>query len=137
MEGLLYLFHERANDITDIQEEYVSRIQGTEGQKIEGYLSKIVELNEAIKNSNILGSPALELNDQRNQLIDELATYLPIDVTYEDQNVGGNITVDTLNITFTDSKGVTHTLLDDDQRGKAWDSMGPTSTRSSMNLRRL
>ncbi|HIZ81245.1 MAG TPA: flagellar hook-associated protein FlgK [Candidatus Mediterraneibacter pullistercoris] len=117
MEGLLNLFHERANDITDIQEEYVSRIQGTEGQKIEGYLSKIVELNEAIKNSNILGSPALELNDQRNQLIDELATYLPIDVTYEDQNVGGNITVDTLKITFTDSNGVTHTLIDDDQRG--------------------
>ena len=61
METLLNLFHERANDISDIKSEYVEKLQTTEGQKIEGYLNSILELNQSIKNSQILGEPALEL----------------------------------------------------------------------------
>lgn len=117
METLLNLFHERANDISDIKSEYVEKLQTTEGQKIEGYLNSILELNQSIKNSQILGEPALELMDQRNGLIDELATYLPIDVTYENQNMGANTIVETLKITFQDTDGNTYVLIDDNEKG--------------------
>ncbi|HJD46751.1 MAG TPA: flagellar basal body protein, partial [Candidatus Mediterraneibacter norfolkensis] len=69
METLVNLFHESAKDITDMKVEFVDRITGTEAQKIDSYLSDILELNESIKNSQILGNPALELMDQRNSLI--------------------------------------------------------------------
>ena len=117
METLVNLFHESAKDITDMKVEFVDRITGTEAQKIDSYLSDILELNESIKNSQILGNPALELMDQRNSLIDELATYLPINVSYEELNVGGNVKVDTLKITFRDTDGNEHTLIDDNEKG--------------------
>lgn len=117
METLVNLFHESAKDINDMKLEFVDRITGTEAQKIDSYLSDILELNESIKNSQVLGNPALELMDQRNALIDELATYLPIDVSYEEMNVGGNVKIETLKITFKDSTGGVHTLIDDNQKG--------------------
>lgn len=117
METLVNLFHESAKDITDMKVEFVDRITGTEAQKIDSYLSDILELNESIKNSQILGNPALELMDQRNSLIDELATYLPINVSYEELNVGGNVKIDTLKITFQDTDGNVHTLIDDNEKG--------------------
>ncbi len=117
METLLNLFHESAKDITDMKAEFVDRIVGTETQKIDSYLNDILELNQSIKNSQVLGNPALELMDQRNALIDELATYFPISVTYEETNMGGNIKVDTLKITFQDENGTSYTLIDDNKRG--------------------
>ena len=117
METLVNLFHESAKDITDMKGEFVDRIVGTESQKIDSYLNDILELNESIKNSQVLGNPALELQDQRNMLLDELATYLPINVTYEEKNMGGNVTIDTLKITFKDEKNNTYTLIDDNKRG--------------------
>ena len=117
METLISLFHENAKNIQDINGEYVDRLMGTDQQKIEGYLNDIVELNKSIKNSQILGSPALELQDQRNALIDELATYLPINVSYEKTNVGGNITLETLKVTFRDANNNEYILIDDNDRG--------------------
>lgn len=113
MEVLLNIFHENASDLTDIQKEQVSKLIGTEQQKIQSYLENIAELNASIKRSQVLGDPALELMDQRNSLIDELATYLPIDVTYDSQSVGGGVSVDILKITFTDTDGNIHELVND------------------------
>ena len=52
-------------------------------QKVDGILEKIQELNEQIRRSDINGDSALELRDQRNTLIDELSSYVKIDVTYD------------------------------------------------------
>lgn len=117
METFINLIHDNAKEITSLKQEYIDKLTGSESSQIESYLSKIVELNQSIKNSNVLGNPALELIDQRNQLIDDLATYLPIDVTYEEKRMGASTKVDTLKITFTDADGVTHTLIDDNEKG--------------------
>ena len=113
METFINLIHDNAKELTSLRQEYVTKLTGTDEQEIDSILSKIVELNESIKNSHVLGNPALELMDQRNELIDSLATYLPIDVTYEEQTMGANITIETLKVTFTDADGNQHTLIDD------------------------
>lgn len=117
METFINLVHDNAKEITSLKQEYIDKLTGSESSEIESYLTKIVELNQSIKNSQVLGNPALELMDQRNQLIDELATYLPIDVTYEEKNMGANTKVETLKITFTDGDGTVHTLIDDNEKG--------------------
>ena len=117
METFINLVHDNAKEITALKQEYIDKLTGSESSEIESYLTKIVELNHSIKNSQVLGNPALELMDQRNQLIDELATYLPIDVTYEEKNMGANTKVETLKITFTDADGNQHTLIDDNEKG--------------------
>lgn len=117
METFINLIHDNAKELTSLRQEYVTKLTGTDEQEIDSILSKIVELNESIKNSHVLGNPALELMDQRNELIDSLATYLPIDVTYEEQTMGANITIETLKVTFTDANGNQHTLIDDQDKG--------------------
>ena len=51
-------------------------------------------------------------------MIDELATYLPIDVSYTPQSVGGGVNVDTLQITFRDANGDPHILVNDSNTAK-------------------
>lgn len=117
MEVLINYFHESGENIESLKTEIITRLEGTEEQKIQAYLDNIVELNQSIKNSQVLGEPALELMDQRNAIIDELATYLPINVTYEKKSMGGNVSVETLKITFKDSEGESHVLIDDNTSG--------------------
>lgn len=56
----------------------------------------IAKLNKQIRESNISGNPALELSDERNMLIDELSTYLDIEVDVEPLDIGGGKTIDEL-----------------------------------------
>lgn len=117
MEVLFNTIHENGKKIHDLQDELVGELQKTTVPDLNEYLEKIKVLNESIKNTQILGGAALELQDQRDSLIDELATYLPIDVSYKDMNIGGGIKVDTLQISFTDSNGDKYILIDDAEIG--------------------
>ncbi|MFR2837005.1 MAG: FlgK family flagellar hook-associated protein [[Clostridium] nexile] len=74
-------------------------------------------MNKSIKNSQILGNPALELQDQRNDLIDQLASYLPITVKYRDEEVGPGQFVEVLDVHFTASDGSKYTLISDSDFG--------------------
>ena len=74
-------------DLTDVDIPAVNKI-----------LTSIQELNISIKNSQIHGDDALELQDQRNSLIDELSTYVNIDVQYKPIQVSDSIVVDELTI---------------------------------------
>ncbi len=49
-------------------------------ETINHLLLDIGSLNAKIKRNQILGNPALELQDQRNQKLDELSHYIPIEV---------------------------------------------------------
>lgn len=50
--------------------------------KINDILQRIGNLNRQIKDNQIFNQPALELLDERNQLLDELSSYVPIEVSY-------------------------------------------------------
>ena len=61
----------------------------TDLQDCNNILNQIRELNTSIQQKNLLGDSALELEDKRNVLLDDLSSYLGIDVSYQTENVGG------------------------------------------------
>ncbi|MCI8453619.1 MAG: hypothetical protein HFE84_03260 [Lachnospiraceae bacterium] len=131
-EVLLNQVHQNATDIKDVSDQLINKLETAVIPDIQSCLNQIKELNESIKNSQILGNPALELQDQRNMLIDELATYFPIEVKYNEKNMGGGIKVDTLQIdvVITDPKTGKRqdpvTLIDDIKIGNV--EVIPTKT---------
>ncbi len=112
-EVLLNLVHQNSAELDALSSELYDKMSGTTIPDVNAVLENIASLNQSIKNSEVLGNTALELKDQRNSLIDELATYLPIDVKYNKVDIGAGEMVDELLITFTDTNNVTHTLVDD------------------------
>lgn len=51
-------------------------------QTVNDLLKQIGDLNVQIKRNQIVDQPSLELMDERDMLLDELASYIPIEVTY-------------------------------------------------------
>ncbi len=88
MQNLTNLLNQGAQDIKDAANQEFSRLDGTgtseQGavQQVNDLLQQIGNLNRRIKENQIMGQPSLELMDERNVLIDELSSYIPIEVTY-------------------------------------------------------
>lgn len=64
MQVLLNIFREKAIRLQDIREDMQSGFRSTDISDLNQILENIAELNTSIKNSQILGNPALELQDQ-------------------------------------------------------------------------
>jgi len=109
--------HQNASSLQTVQDELIDKLNMSVMPDINGYLEQIRNLNVSIKNSQVLGNPALELQDQRNDLIDELSTYFPIDVKYTEKNLGGGIKVDILDLNVVLKNGEKVNLVSDDSRG--------------------
>lgn len=82
---------------------------------VNNYLASIAELNKTIKSANISGNKALELNDQRNTLIDKLSNYMNISVSTKQVDVGSGVMVDELNIDYVAPNGDSFALVDNGQ----------------------
>lgn len=145
MQALTNLLNQSAKQIHDAEKAEFDRLNGAgtseEGaeQKVNDILRQIGDLNITIKKNQIFNQPSLELMDERNLLLDELASYLPIEVTYyKDAAHSGTYTApdgsirdkgyeydkhgnvigkkewpDDLRVTmdYTDAQGVSHTLV--------------------------
>lgn len=114
---LLNLFHQNATDLQEVRTDITKEFRDTTVKDLNKILENIAELNESIKNSQILGNPALELKDERNELIDELSSYLPITTKYRDHDLGAGFTVEELEIYFTDTEGRKFSLISDNKFG--------------------
>ncbi|MCC6095290.1 MAG: flagellar basal body protein [Eubacterium sp.] len=99
MEATATLFNNTASSISQAMVNEYQKIDG-DGSSENGYADKINQLladigdlNVKIKKNQLLGNSALELQDTRNQKIDELSSYIPIEVSYftekYDVNVNG------------------------------------------------
>lgn len=64
--------------------------------RVNDILESIRDLNNSIRKSQIHGSDALEQQDERNNLIDELSQYVRISVTTEQEDLGDGWMVDKL-----------------------------------------
>lgn len=115
MQTILNLFHDNAVRLQDVRDDIQTGFATTDLGDLNQLLENIAELDTSIKNSQILGNPALELKDQRNNLLDELGSYLPISVKYKDKIIGPGQTVEILEVNFTDTYGEKHTLISDDR----------------------
>ncbi|MCI9382793.1 MAG: flagellar hook-associated protein FlgK [Lachnospiraceae bacterium] len=114
---LLNLFHQNATNLQEVRTDLTNEFRDTTIPDANKIIQNIAELNETIKNSEILGNPALELKDERNELIDELASYLPITVKYRDHDLGAGFTVEELDIYYTDADGTSYKLISDNKAG--------------------
>lgn len=99
MQALTNLLNQSAKQIQDAEKAEFDRLNGAgtseEGaeQKVNDILRQIGDLNIRIKKNQIFNTPSLELMDERNVLLDELSSYLPIEVTYyKDSDHSGTYT---------------------------------------------
>lgn len=95
-EMLTQMFNNYSDQIQTIKEQQLTYLEDGAIEKVNQLLDNIAELNDQIKADNVSGNPALELNDKRNMLIDELSSYLDIDVDVVPLDIGGGKTIDEL-----------------------------------------
>lgn len=107
---ILNYIHQKADDLKNVRQETLSGLENTDIPKVNSILSDIGSLNDAIWKSQVQGNPALELQDQRNTKLDELASYLPISVTYKQVVVSNGAKFDYPVVKFTGSDGATYNL---------------------------
>ncbi len=117
-EVLLDSLHQNGSAIANVRTELINKMNQSVMPQLKTYLEEIKNLNISIRNSQILGNPALELQDQRNQMLDELASYMPIEVSYHTKEMGGGIKVDTLEVKLKLSDGTKVSLINDSERGE-------------------
>lgn len=107
---LLNYIHQKADDLSSVRQDTLDSLEMTDIPKVNSLLSDISELNDSIWKSQVQGNPALELQDQRNSKLDELASYLPISVTYKDVVVSSGTKYEYPVVKFTGSDGMTYNL---------------------------
>lgn len=87
-QAMTNLFNDAARQIEAAEKAEFGKLDGTgtseQGsvQRVNELLRQIGDLNHQIKQNQVLGQQSLELMDQRNQMLDELASYVPIEVSY-------------------------------------------------------
>jgi flagellar hook-associated protein 1 FlgK len=69
---------------------------------VNSILVRIRDLNVAIRRNQVYGGNSLEQMDARNNLIDELSKYIRVNVSYEQEDLGANYSVEKLVITTSD-----------------------------------
>lgn len=107
---ILNYIHQKSDELSSVRQDAVDSLEKTDIPKVNSLLSDIGELNDSIWKSQLQGNPALELQDQRNSKLDELASYLPISVTYKDVNISNGAKFEYPVVKFTGSEGMTYNL---------------------------
>ncbi len=88
IQTLTNMLNQASRDIDEAESQEFNRLVGkntTENgaqEQVNDMLRQIGDLNKQIKRNQILGQQSLELMDERNNLLDKLASFLPIEVTY-------------------------------------------------------
>lgn len=96
MENLTNLLNESSRKIQQAREQEFQRLDGRgtnengAEQTVNDILERIGKLNRQIKHNQVFNQPSLELQDERNVLLDELSSYIPIEVTYykDEKHIG-------------------------------------------------
>ena len=88
MESFTNLLNDAAREIKKAEQTEYERLDGETTnrngavQTVNDMLLQIATLNRQIKGNEVVGQNSNELKDTRNLLLDKLASYLPIEVTY-------------------------------------------------------
>ena len=101
-EILTNLFKKYSTSLDQVQENQLARLKG-DVEKVNKLLTQIRDLSEEIREAGIHGDKALELRDQRNVFIDELSSYMKIDVRYDKEQIDEFNSVERINISIADS----------------------------------
>lgn len=107
---LMNYIHQKSADLKSTREETISGLEKTSLPAVNSLLSDIGELNDAIYKSQMLGNPALEMMDERNNKLDELAGYIPISVSYKEVQISDGAKYNYPVVKLNGSNGVTYNL---------------------------
>ena len=97
-------FRKAAADLEEIKSNKVNELNESISE-VNKLLTLIRDLNVQIRTAGIYGDKALELRDARNLAIDQLSSYIPIDVTYSMERIDQFTEVEKLTITIKNSQG--------------------------------
>ena len=95
---LTQMFNDYSNQIDTVRDQQFDYLKDGAIVKVNQLMENISKLNKQIRDDNLSGNPALELNDQRNLLIDELADYMDIEVVTTPIDIGAGRKIDELSI---------------------------------------
>lgn len=98
-EELTTLFNSYATKLSELKTTYEEKLD-QQVDEVNDILTQIRDLNEAIRNSDLRGDPGLELRDQRNVLLDELSSYIKLDIKYSMESVGPNTEIEKLTVSI-------------------------------------
>lgn len=101
-ESLVKDFNNYANALVTAKDTLTDKL-GDDVKKVNTILTQIRDLNEQIREAGIYGDNALELRDHRNLLIDELSSYVKVDVRYDMEKIDEFNSVERLNISIADT----------------------------------
>lgn len=110
-DALCTFFKSYADTLTGLQKTYEDKLN-QQVTEVNDILTQIRDLNESIRNADLRGDPALELRDNRNNLLDKLSGYVKIDVKYTMEEVGPDTEVEKMTVSIASNEGHTHTLVD-------------------------
>lgn len=99
-DSLMQLINQYSNQLETVRNDATSALEDVDIPAVNDILADIATLNTSIEKAELIGSSALELRDQRNVLLDELASYMDIDIRYINTEVQPGVTVDRLQITL-------------------------------------
>ena len=95
--ALVKLFNSYASQLEKVETNAVDSFE-SDLTIVNDILTNIRDLNTQIRKCDIHNSPALEMRDERNRLIDELSQYIKIDVEYTNEHIGPAVDVEKLSI---------------------------------------
>ncbi len=87
-ESLAKLFNSYSSQLEQVYKESKTKFE-QDVDSVNSILNSIRDLNAEIRKAEVHGNAALELRDERNMLIDELSSYMKVDVTYTQEDIGG------------------------------------------------
>lgn len=114
---LLNYIHQNAKELQGVETKLVDKMNDVHIKDIQLTLENISKLNKSIKSAQILGDAALELKDQRNVLLDDLATYFPIKIETPKVDMGGGVFYEHLKVSF-EGEGESILLINGDEIGE-------------------
>ncbi|MBR4212034.1 MAG: hypothetical protein IKR84_06585, partial [Oscillibacter sp.] len=84
-----------AHNLENLQQTRTDKLQ-EDMDRVNDIISSIRELNTSIRKCSIYGDSALEQRDQRNVLLDDLSTFMQIEVEYGEEEIGPGLSVEKL-----------------------------------------
>ena len=111
---LAQAFHNAAEQLSQVRKQETDSFLSSGIDQANSLLQNIAQLNREIKSCDISQVPALELRDQRNQLLDQLSQQFNIRVSSSTVSIGAGRTVEELQVHLVNGNDSIQ-LIDNDQ----------------------
>lgn len=100
---LTQMLNKSASELSNVLTQQKSDLSIAIENDVNATIKQIAYLNDKIRQEHMVGNPALELQDDRNMLIDTLAEYANIKVVNTPEKISDDLTISRLSIVMVDN----------------------------------